>query len=442
MLVTLKSLPEDHAELRAVSERLMAEVQSQAYQIEKLKAELHGHREARFGSKSEGVGQLAFDLTDDEEIEAAATAQKNEAGSGDTAADEMDKSAKRKYSRKPLPDHLDRHDEVLSPGEACTDCGVSSLSDTASCIGGGFCPLSQNLPEQLSLNSKFMTAKPLTAHAQIARDKNHRLGYSKVMNFTVKSILTMAFFLLASIILADENAELRNPVGIYSGNIESAIGQTRVANWERWLEILDISNSCTIEIESTFSAFLSDISGSPSQGHSARLCALEEINAEFLILMSPSLSTLDSIDGVLSERRNGWVNRYANGDNDVSLTYTLTPLRPNFWSLTMTNHFGGSEFEGEELYLWARDYTSLSWIGARPSDVDGIANLQLISCTRPGCRAVYGIPFCRSSVDRHDVKIMARTIDEGGEGIYLDNFNHIHSLTEIYRQRFLEYSCQ
>lgn len=40
MLGALKSLPEDPTELRAVSERLMAEVQSLTYQNEKLKAEL------------------------------------------------------------------------------------------------------------------------------------------------------------------------------------------------------------------------------------------------------------------------------------------------------------------------------------------------------------------------------------------------------------------
>mgnify|MGYP001324695523 FL=1 len=101
----------------------MAEVQSLTYQNEKLKAELHGHRKARFGSKSESLGQLALDLLDDEEIEAAAEEQKNEAGSTD--ADEADKPAKRKHSRKPLPDHLDRQDEVLSPGEECNDCGGS-----------------------------------------------------------------------------------------------------------------------------------------------------------------------------------------------------------------------------------------------------------------------------------------------------------------------------
>ena len=72
MLNALKSLPDDPAELRSVSALLMAEVQSLTYQNEKLKAELHGHRKARFGSKSESMDQLALDLLDDEEIEAAA----------------------------------------------------------------------------------------------------------------------------------------------------------------------------------------------------------------------------------------------------------------------------------------------------------------------------------------------------------------------------------
>jgi transposase len=125
MLDALKSLPEDPAELRAVSERLMAEVRSLTYQNEKLKAELHGHRKARFGSKSESMDQLALDLQDDEEIEAAAEEQKNEAGSSNTDTNEADNPAKRKHSRKPLPDHLDRQDEVLSPGESCNDCGSS-----------------------------------------------------------------------------------------------------------------------------------------------------------------------------------------------------------------------------------------------------------------------------------------------------------------------------
>ena len=119
MLDAVKSLPDDPAELRAVSELLMAEVQSQAYQIEKLKAELHGHRKARFGSRSEGIDQLAFDLAEDVEIEVAAEAQKNEPAEVDS------KPPKRQHSRKPLPDHLERQNEVLSAGEECGDCGGS-----------------------------------------------------------------------------------------------------------------------------------------------------------------------------------------------------------------------------------------------------------------------------------------------------------------------------
>ncbi len=49
MLDTLKSLPKDPDELRAVSELMATEIQSLTYQVEKLKAELAGHRQARFG---------------------------------------------------------------------------------------------------------------------------------------------------------------------------------------------------------------------------------------------------------------------------------------------------------------------------------------------------------------------------------------------------------
>jgi len=107
MLDTFKSLPEDPTELRAVSKLMAAEIQSQAYQIEKLKGQLAGHQKARFGSKSETLDQLIFDLAEDAEIEAAADAQKAEQRPDA-------KPAKRKHSRKPLPDHLERMDEVLS----------------------------------------------------------------------------------------------------------------------------------------------------------------------------------------------------------------------------------------------------------------------------------------------------------------------------------------
>ena len=66
MLDAFKSLPKDPDELRSVSEQMLLHIQSLTYQNEKLKAELHGHRKARFGAKSEGMDQLALDLPEDD----------------------------------------------------------------------------------------------------------------------------------------------------------------------------------------------------------------------------------------------------------------------------------------------------------------------------------------------------------------------------------------
>ena len=118
MLEDLKSLPKDLEDPRAVSELLMAEVRSQAYQIEKLKAELAGHRKARFGAKSESLAQLDLDLADDIEIAAAAQEQKSE------LEVEPEAKPKRQHSRKPLPDHVERREDVLMPDNTCT-CGGS-----------------------------------------------------------------------------------------------------------------------------------------------------------------------------------------------------------------------------------------------------------------------------------------------------------------------------
>jgi len=121
MLDAFKSLPEDPDELRSVSTQMLRHIQSLTYQIEKLKAELHGHRKARFGAKSEGMDQLALDLSEDDEIAQAAEDQNAAPSLGDD--EPSTKRAKRQHSRKPLPDHLKREDEVLSPGEACAGCG-------------------------------------------------------------------------------------------------------------------------------------------------------------------------------------------------------------------------------------------------------------------------------------------------------------------------------
>lgn len=121
MLDAFESLPDDPAELKGLVSLMGEEIKSQAYLIEKLKGQLAAHQKARFGSKSESLDQLTFDLQEDEEIEAAAETQKTEPAPGDEGV-EADQPATQKHSRKPLPDHLDRVDEVLSPGEACADC--------------------------------------------------------------------------------------------------------------------------------------------------------------------------------------------------------------------------------------------------------------------------------------------------------------------------------
>ena len=133
MRATFKSLPDDPLELRAVSELMAAEIKAQACQIEKLKKELAAHRKARFGSKSETMDQLAFDLQEDTEIAASSAAQKT-APKAD--ADE-DVSAKRTHDRAPLPDHLERQEEILSPGDTCGDCG------------GTLKPLGEDVTEEL-----------------------------------------------------------------------------------------------------------------------------------------------------------------------------------------------------------------------------------------------------------------------------------------------------
>jgi transposase len=124
MSETFKTLPDDPAELRAVSELMVQHIQSLTYQNEKLKAELDGHRKARFGSKSETSEQLALDLQEDTEIEAAAQEQAQDDAVDEGAASEEEQTQrKRTHNRAPLPKHLKREQTVLSSGETCGDCG-------------------------------------------------------------------------------------------------------------------------------------------------------------------------------------------------------------------------------------------------------------------------------------------------------------------------------
>ena len=114
MLDDPSKLPDDPRELKSVAVQLASTVKSQALEIAKLKHQLAGHRQHRFGSRSETSDQLNLQLQlEEEETAAARVAPSN---------DEGDAEKKDKPKRKPLPPELPRNEEVLSPGEECV-CG-------------------------------------------------------------------------------------------------------------------------------------------------------------------------------------------------------------------------------------------------------------------------------------------------------------------------------
>ncbi len=125
MLDDANELPNDPAALKGLVVSLASEVKSQALFIEKLKHQLAGMRQHRFGSRSEALDQLALAL-EDQEI--AASAQ--EPAPDDAKADRP-AAPKGKPKRKPLPGHLPRNEKILSPGDACGHCGgkLKTLGD-------------------------------------------------------------------------------------------------------------------------------------------------------------------------------------------------------------------------------------------------------------------------------------------------------------------------
>jgi transposase len=108
-------IPSEPAELRAFTVGLLAELKNRDLLIEKLRHQMAGQNTHRFGSKAEGIDQLQLRLEDDEVAEAAAIPLKQ--------PKQTDEDTKAKPKRKPLPDHLPRVEQVLSIGDACTDCG-------------------------------------------------------------------------------------------------------------------------------------------------------------------------------------------------------------------------------------------------------------------------------------------------------------------------------
>ena len=90
MLESLKSLSDDPDDLKGLVTLMGEEIKSLTLKVEDLQGQLAAHRKARFGSKSESLEQLAFDLQEDTEIAQAARAQHDETG-----ADDMRRSPKR-----------------------------------------------------------------------------------------------------------------------------------------------------------------------------------------------------------------------------------------------------------------------------------------------------------------------------------------------------------
>jgi len=116
MLNDLKSLPEDPAELKDLVTLLASELQNRDLKIADLQHQLAGHKRHRFGVKYETLEQLQLSL-EGEEIAAAAAAEET------YTPDEAASKPKKKPKRKPLPEHLERTEEVLVPGDACSECG-------------------------------------------------------------------------------------------------------------------------------------------------------------------------------------------------------------------------------------------------------------------------------------------------------------------------------
>ena len=127
MLNSLTNLPEDPAELRQVSELLAAEVKALTLKVEQLQHQLHGANRHRFGSKSESMDQLQLFVENEEIAKFATEAEQT------PPAEPVEPKGKSK--RKPLPDHLDRIEQVLSIGEDCPECGgdLSKLGEDVTC---------------------------------------------------------------------------------------------------------------------------------------------------------------------------------------------------------------------------------------------------------------------------------------------------------------------
>lgn len=107
------TLPDDVPALQAMVLEKDAELRRRDLMIQKLEHQLAGHRQHRFGVRSETADQLSLGI-EDREIGAAMAAPKP------AAPPTKDKD---KPKRSPLPPDLPRETETLPAGEICSACG-------------------------------------------------------------------------------------------------------------------------------------------------------------------------------------------------------------------------------------------------------------------------------------------------------------------------------
>lgn len=115
MLDDAQELSNDPAILKGLVASLASELKYRDILIEKLKHQLVGLRRHQFGSRSESLDQLELTL-EEEEIARACEEPAEQTTPAPTGE-------KRRPKRRPLPDHLQRFETVLSVGEACASCG-------------------------------------------------------------------------------------------------------------------------------------------------------------------------------------------------------------------------------------------------------------------------------------------------------------------------------
>jgi transposase len=106
-------LMEEHGRRDVAFARKEQENREQALLIEKLKFQLAHLRREKFGASSESLDQLELQIEELEVAHAAAAPM----------PEPVVEAPKDKPVRKALPEHLPRHEHILSCGEACIRCG-------------------------------------------------------------------------------------------------------------------------------------------------------------------------------------------------------------------------------------------------------------------------------------------------------------------------------